>query len=345
MSTYHLHFHEVVRRVLLWRSQHRPSMPAPAKVEPPPHLQELIDVLHPAHRDFDEEALRYGNRYRSAYWLLYLLSSFAVLWSVLPVALEWYLPDSPMHEGMVVCGVLELMTIGLMALVFQLGRRGDWQTKWLAARSRAELVWYLPLLAPVIDVERQDAPRNWYLQLFDVGNELRIVDEVESHCQASEELLRHLLPSLWKDTSFAPAYARWAASILRGQCYYHHSVRVREHALQHRVHRLTAALFVLTALGALAHLFVHASWLTGVTTLFPALGGALHGALAQSESFRLEYRSRHLEAELGGLAASVEAGKNDPARLRTEISRALALILDEHEDWYMLVRPHGLPLG
>lgn len=343
MSTYAPHFHEVVRRLLLWRSSHRPSMAAPATVAPPEQLASLIALLRPAHAQFDQQALRFGHRYRSAYWLLYLLSSLAVLWAILPVALDWHLPEHPLHGWAFVFGVLEIATIGLVALVFRLGRKQAWQSQWLAARTRAELVWYMPLLAPVLERRHGAAPANWYLRLFNPGSELRSLDEVDALCCAGEELLDGA--RLWDDPAFAPEYARWAASLLRGQSYYHHLVRIREHALQHRVHALTAGLFGMTAVGVLAHLFVHASWLTGLTTVFPALGGALHGALAQSESFRLEHRSRHLELQLGGLAARLESAGLAPAELRQQVAQALALILDEHEDWYMLVRPHDLPLG
>jgi hypothetical protein len=33
------------------------------------------------------------------------------------------------------------------------------------------------------------------------------------------------------------------------------------------------------------------------------------------------------------------------AALRVAVKAALSTILDEHEDWLMLVRPHHLPLG
>lgn len=111
----------------------------------------------------------------------------------------------------------------------------------------------------------------------------------------------------------------------------------------------------MTALGALTHLVVHTLWLSLVTTFFPALGASLHGALAQSEAYRLGVTSERLASDLGGAidringTGTVAPGANvDPdiaAALKESIEAALALIIEEHQDWHMLVRPHHLPLG
>jgi hypothetical protein len=39
------------------------------------------------------------------------------------------------------------------------------------------------------------------------------------------------------------------------------------------------------------------------------------------------------------------AGAAGMAALKASIEAALALILEEHQDWHMLVRPHHLPLA
>jgi hypothetical protein len=97
-------------------------------------------------------------------------------------------------------------------------------------------------------------------------------------------------------------------------------------------------------------LLVHALWLSLVTTFFPALAASLHGALAQSEAYRLHATSERLKLELEGaierIAAALrlaESGTRE--RLKAAIEAAVALILEEHQDWQMLVRPHHLPLA
>jgi hypothetical protein len=95
--------------------------------------------------------------------------------------------------------------------------------------------------------------------------------------------------------------------ILEQQRHYHLHVAHRQHALRHRVHSLNSVLFGLTAVGALTHLFVHTLWLSLVTTFFPALGASLHGALAQSEAYRLEVTSERLTGELQGSIGHIRA--------------------------------------
>ena len=170
-------------------------------------------------------------------------------------------------------------------------------------------------------------------------------------CVANEARARELLTTAWTDPLFVAAYADWAAGVLDSQRAYHARVARRSHVLQHRIHRVTTALFVMTALGALAHLVLHTRWISMITTVFPALAAAMHGALAQSEAYRLEAASERVALELQKAAVEIRApllAEPTPERLervKTSIRDAVALILQEHQDWYMLVRPHHLPLG
>jgi hypothetical protein len=117
------------------------------------------------------------------------------------------------------------------------------------------------------------------------------------------------------------------------------------------VHSVNSALFGLTAIGALLHLAVHTLWLSLITMFFPALGSSLHGALAQSEAYRLGTTSERLMGELKGAMERIRAALNDGAStgdvkpLKAAIEAAIALILEEHQDWHLLVRPHNLPLA
>jgi hypothetical protein len=82
----------------------------------------------------------------------------------------------------------------------------------------------------------------------------------------------------------------------------------------------------------------------------------LHGALAQSEAYRLNVTSERLVGELQGAIKQIRASLTteqplgadpvaDTAAIKASIQAAIALILEEHQDWHMLVRPHRLPLG
>ena len=195
------------------------------------------------------------------------------------------------------------------------------------------------------------ADSNWYLRVFDPGQHLRGSDDVAALCAANEPLARRLLATAWSDPTFVSSYARWTVDILEGQRHYHYRIASKHHALRHRVHVVNSALFGLTALGALLHLALHTLWLSLVTTFFPALGASLHGALAQSEAYRLGTTSERLVAELQGSIDRIRAALDDGGStsgvtaLKAAIEAAIALILEEHQDWHLLVRPHNLPLA
>jgi hypothetical protein len=87
-------------------------------------------------------------------------------------------------------------------------------------------------------------------------------------------------------------------------------------------------------------LIVHTLWLSLITTFFPALGASLHGALAQSEAYRLSTTSERLMRQLQEGVARIRQSPDKAA-----VEAAIAVILEEHQDWNLLVRPHHLPLG
>jgi hypothetical protein len=342
--------HQLVQRVLLIGARLR-NPPPPASVTPPERLLPLIEALAPAHLMFDARALHYGHRYRSGFWAIYLLSALAVLFAVLPLALGWDDRRHLQHPVIGLWAVGEVLIIGTVSTIYWLGHRRDWQGQWLRARTTAKLIWYLPLVAPLLDFTRTETSANWYMRVFDPGNHLRSGDELETICAKYVHLARTLLDCACSDPAFISTYARCAVGVLEAQTHYHHRVALRQHALLHRVHSVNIGLFGLTALGALLHLAVHTVWLSLITTFFPALGASLHGALAQSECYRLGTTSERIEVELqqaiGDIRAPLEqqGASPSPAPIKESIMEAIELILEEHQDWHMLVRPHHLPLA
>lgn len=338
--------HQGVQKLLLVGARLHTESPPPVP-EPPQRLRPLIDALAPARERYDAQAIELGHRYRSGFWAIYLLSALAVLCAMMPLALGWDDLASYMHSYAAGWVISEILVIGAVFLIFWRGRRNDWQGGWLRARTLAELTGYLPLVAPLVDFSKPAGDANWYARAG-FGGQHATPDDTAALCAAQESRARELLDGAWADPAFVDTYAAWTIGILESQRAYHARVARRSHVLQHRIHRVTAALFAFTALGALAHLFVHSRWISLITTVFPALAAALHGALAQSELFRMEAASERMALELG---ASVKALKDAPQdatrieRLRTTTREALALILQEHQDWYMLVKPHHLPLA
>lgn len=342
--------HKSIERLLL-AGAHLESLPPPPVPQPPAALEPLIEGVADSHGRFDELAIHYGHRYRSGFWAIYLLSAVAVLCAVMPLALGW---DSVLHQLHPYAGlwaVAEVCVIGAVSSIYWQGHRRDWQGQWLRARTTAELSWYLPMVAPLLDFAAPTGEANWYLRVFDPGQHLRAVDDVATLCTRTEPLARKLLATVWSDPAFVASYTRWTIDILEQQRHYHRRVAVKQHALLHRVHRINSALFALTALGALFHLVIHTLWLSLVTTFFPALGASLHGALAQSEAYRLGATSERLAEELQGAidriraTVDVNGSANDVGALKESIEAAIALILEEHQNWHLLIRPHHLPLA
>ena len=327
------------------------AAPRPPAPQPPKVLLPLIEAVAPAHQAFDELAVDYGHRYRRGYWAINMLRAVAVLFAVMPLALGWDDSRHLLHPYVGLWAVGEVGVIGTVGAIYWRGHRSDWQGQWLGARTTAELTWYLPLVAPLVDFSHASAEANWYTRVFDPGQHVHGGNDVAALCARNESLARDLLHHAWSDPQFITTYALWTINILEQQKHYHHHVAIKQHALLHRVHRLNYWLFGLTGIGALMHLVLHTLWLSLITTLFPALGASLHGALAQSEAYRLGATSERLVNELQGaidkIRATLEAGKPAPAAhaLKASIEAAIALILEEHQDWHMLVRPHHLPLG
>ncbi len=343
-------FHQVIQRLLLLgvRLDQTAAPPIPSA---PRRLQPLIESLMSAHREFDARAIRYGHRYRSGFWGIYLLSALAVLCAMMPLALGWDSTSSFMQPFAVAWIFAEITVIGAVGMIYWRGHRSDWQGEWLRARTVAELTSYLPLVAPLVDFSTAHGEHSWYLRVLNLDQRTSIPGEVAELCQRNERRARELLEQAWSDTEFVSAYGEWATGVLLSQQAYHTAVAARSHALQHRIHRVTVGLFALTALAALAHLVIHSRWLSLITTVFPTVAASLHGALAQSEAYRLHAASERIARELqtavdeirGCISAESHASRAEP--LKTATRSAIALILEEHQDWHMLVKPHHLPLA
>lgn len=341
-------FHQLVQKILLAGVKF-PKTAAPASAPPPAALAPIVAAVAPEHAAHDRRAIRAGDRYRSAFWGIYMLSALAVLCAVFPLALGW---DDTLHQRHVLAGtwtVAEVAVICLLGLTYWHGHHRDWQGRWLAQRTESELAWYLPLIAPLLAFG-PDGPANWYRRLFGDTAQLPDGNAIDALCVRLEPAARGALAEAWNDPAFVAAYVSWTIGILEEQRAYHQRVALRHDALRHRVHRINAWLFGLTLLGAAAHLVLHTIWLSLVTIFFPALGASLHGALAQTEAYRLAATSRRLSQELDEAIAAIAASAERTDEwagdaLRANIVEAVGLILGEHKDWHMLVRPHHLPLG
>lgn len=345
--------HKTIQKILMIGVR-LPSVPQPSTPQAPAALAPLIAAIATHHHDFNELAIKYGHRYRSAFWAIYLLSAIAVLCAVLPLALGWDDEHNALSRYAVIWVLAEVFVIFLVGLIYWRGHQQNWQGQWLAARTKAELAWYLPMIAPLVDFDGSEVAPNWYAHLSHAPHLEQHTStdaDIQALCISLKDVAKSNVSAAWSDPQFITAYGQWTIDILEGQRHYHQHVARHQHALMHRVHAINTWLFGLTAIAALAHLVIHSKVLTVMTTFFPALGASLHGALAQSEAYRLEATSLRLVEELAQAIAQIRQTAKDPEMsadaddLRAAIRDAVALILDEHKDWHMLVRPHHLPLG
>src|SRR6202453_3808200 len=169
--------HQTIQKLLLLGTRLRmPARPPPPR--PPPQLLQLIEAIAAAHQRFDARALHFGHRYRSGFWAIYLLSAIAVLFAVMPLALGWDSTSHLLHPYAGLWAIGEVIVIGTVSAIYWRGHRRDWQAQWLRARTTAELSWYLPMLAPLLDFSAPATEPNWYLRVFDPGQHLRGGDDV-----------------------------------------------------------------------------------------------------------------------------------------------------------------------
>lgn len=71
--------------------------------------------------------MHYGDRYRSGFWGIYLLSALAVLFAVLPLALGWDSPGHRLHSYAALWAAGEVLVIGAVSAIYWLGHRAHWQ--------------------------------------------------------------------------------------------------------------------------------------------------------------------------------------------------------------------------
>lgn len=329
--------HQAIQRLLLLGADLEPPEPRQAHppAPPPRRLAPLIEAVSTTQQRFKQRAEKFGNRYRSGFWAVYLLSAFAVLCAVLPLVLQWHSPgnSSDLHSSVRMWAVAEAILIGAVIAIYGLGRRHDWQGEWLRARTTAELTGYLPLLSPLLDFDQPGGEANWYVRAFHRGQHLPALDDVASMCARIEPLARELVLNVWSQPLFVSNYTRWTLDILDGRRRHHQDMAKTQQALLHRIQAINVSLFGLTFLAAILQLTLHTVWLSPVAAFFPALGASLHGALAQSEAYRLGTTSARLAQDLEIASRRIQASATpgaDTAVLKAAIEAALILILEEY---------------
>jgi hypothetical protein len=309
------------------------------------HVAELAPIaalrqhLAPQFKRYDEAAKQAGSAYRSAFVSIYLLSALAVALAVIPLAL---------HSNSLAYALAELSAIVLIVVLYALGRTRKWRGSWVAQRSVAEQLRYLPLLAPW--ASEQASPYEFTE---------RSLSQVRLHAPPEVVLCFRTLKAapeisvaglVRSSPVLARSYAAYLEFVLIEQACYHQRITQLEHALAHRVHRLGGIFFVMSAAAVIGHVMGLHHWaLPVLATVLPALASALHGILAQGESVRLANRSRQQASALrchADALAKLQRGSDERllAELQPHVAHALHTLLGEHMEWLELVSLHELPL-
>ncbi len=342
---------------------YRPESPPASTLPPPPErVSRLLDPVQQYYDRMNSLAVCYGDQFRTAWLLGYLLAAGAVGMALLPMASGWL--GGRWELGERLCGWGELsMIVAILALV-SWGRREGWHDRWLDYRLAAEMIRHLRLVAPLGgDRPSPRLPAHW-VTYGHVGDSW-----VAWYVRSLERSMG--LPRARADAAYLSACLWQVRQGLHGQITYHERNAHRCHNLERRLELGGAVLLTLTLLACAVHLAptLHEGLhlphtvppvLTMLCAFLPALGAALAGINNHGEFRRVAQRSRAMVVRLGevdhlaealaeqleqGLAAATDERSLPSQRVAGLAAQAALLMVEEVCDWRIMFldRPQELP--
>ncbi len=297
----------------------------------------------------------YGNLYRSAFVVNYLLGAVAVLFAFLHFAFKEH------HSIDWMFTALELAALGSVAVIYRFGTKGRWHERWVDYRLLAEYLRQLFFLTPLGPGELSSPhipahmaagdPRttwmHWHYRA--VRRDLGIIRARFS--SAYLESIRTFLGS---------------KSLIGGQVEYHENNARRFERLDRRFVWWIKSLFVFAILAAVMALFPEkiAGWirrllplstldgvvivLAAIATVSPAVGAALAGIRSQGEFERVRKRSKAMHHWLKHIADRLKAPTAGSAPTSSDalsmvVAEAGQLMVDELLDWRIVFKDRPLP--
>jgi len=308
----------------------------------------VVDFLRPFYAWTDKLSVGYGDKYRSAFILAFLLASGAVGMALLPVG-AGLTPDHPARTAFV--GLELAMILAILGLVYQ-GRRCKWHERWIDYRIAAELVRHLRLVAPLGGGARSfpqvPAHRATYGQPG--------TSWMAWYVRAIERALG--LPTAEVDREHLLNSVSRMEFLINGQVEYHKTNTERCQRIEKRLHYWGFLLLLFTLVCCVLHFLPtfwpghHENfscgldaWLTFFCGFLPALGAALAGIFNQGEFRRIAKRSEAMAQQLGRvldkvteLHEEIDASPMPPDRQFSPRVGALAsdtarLLVSEILDW------------
>ncbi|MEZ2330538.1 hypothetical protein AB6802_12500 [Mesorhizobium sp. RCC_202] len=308
-------------------------------------------LLSERHEAADAVSTRLGHVYRSAFMLVFLLSTAAVLASLGNVF--WWHSVPAKLEAVVVELCFILMILGIT----RAGTNKEWHRRWLETRRLAELLRVAEAMAPTgggapiapdDDGDLSSAWTEWY---------------------ARASLREVSVPDATADQAYLDDLANgFVSDLLDGQIRYNQDTSRRLHRLHHGLDRIGIVLFRITLGICVVFLcaealfffgFVHhdgvehflTRWIKPAVTLcsagLPALGAALYGIRAQGDYLASANRSEATARALRGVRDRLLAARGacDIVVLRGLFGQAAEIMQSDLSDWRQIyrLRPISLP--
>ncbi len=299
---------------------------------------QLRDRVTPRFARADATASRTAQVFRSVYVTNFALAAFAVVLSLLGLALP--------PEAKPVLITLELATIGTILLLTRTGNRARWHRIWLDNRALAERLRCLAIAAQLGDLDLRaggDRTPGW----------------VDWYSRATAREVG--LPSARVDDAYLRQVQHDLSVLIDGQTAYLGAEAHQMHRLEHRLHSLGTMLFGVTALTCLgllgfkvaeaathalepmAHPLAIAA--TIISAALPAIGAAIYGIRMQGDFAGTAERSHALAERLSTLRAVIADDALDFDTLSRRTRRVADLLTDDLANWFQTyhARPLVLP--
>ncbi|SOB79118.1 hypothetical protein SAMN06297144_0385 [Sphingomonas guangdongensis] len=314
----------------------RPAGRVPATVTAEAMPARIDAQLWPRFDAADCEASLAAQLFRSAFVSSFALAALAVtlalLGLVVPVAVKPLLAAG------------EFASIAMILVITSWGSRAGWHGRWLQQRTLAEQLRCLAVSASLGDLFLRGAQAH---DADDAGRERR-------------RIARRLgLPSARIDAAYLAEAHLSLAALLNDQIGYVEREAGRMRRLEHRLHRLGAALFATTALVCAGVLGIEVVWTfshepgaehslpLGVTVLsaaLPAIGAAIYGIRMQGDFAGAAERNGALAKQLAELRRVVADESPGFDGLRRLIRRTAELLTADVSQWVRATRARPLSL-
>ena len=284
----------------------------------PAHIRATLD---PRFARADGDATRFAQRFRSAYVTNFSLAALAVVTSLLGLALPHAL-----KPGLILS---ELVMIATILIVTRIGNRASWHRRWLDNRQIAERLRCIAVSAQLGDPDLRgggDGVRSW-------GTD---------YARATARILG--MPSVRVDAAYLRRVRDDLAALIDDQVGYITSDAARMHRLEHRLHRLGAFLFMVTAaicvgfltFEAVHHLIPSAEIdeashpvvvaATIISAAFPAVGAAIYGIRMQGDFAGSAERDEALGQKLAVVRRAIAQDTPDYDTLLRRVRQITALL-------------------